>query len=133
MAEGYSLRKAAELAGVPTVTFHGYRNRGIIEADAEDKKAILRYILTNKSDLRKIITKKTLGAVRSLLKRETNIGLAGNFRASGTGERVCPGSDFAVAVEVVTPEASQSPADATRTVSDSDSLRRPFNLDGYSR
>ena len=37
MANGYSLRKAAEQAGVPTMTFHGYKNRGIIKPDVEDK------------------------------------------------------------------------------------------------
>lgn len=38
MKNGYSLRKAAELAGIPTMTFHGYKNRGVIEPDVEDKK-----------------------------------------------------------------------------------------------
>ena len=37
MANGYSLRKAAELAGVPAMTVHGYKNRGIINPDVEDK------------------------------------------------------------------------------------------------
>lgn len=41
MANGYSLRKAAEQAGVPTMTFHGYKNRGIIKPDVEDKNGNL--------------------------------------------------------------------------------------------
>lgn len=41
MEKVHSLRKAAELADVPTMTFHGYKNRGIIEVDVEDKKGNL--------------------------------------------------------------------------------------------
>ena len=36
--KGYSLRQAAKLANLPTMTFAGYRNRGIIELDVADAK-----------------------------------------------------------------------------------------------
>lgn len=41
MENAYSLRKAAEQAGVPTMTFHRYKERGVIEPDVEDKKGNL--------------------------------------------------------------------------------------------
>ena len=99
MTKGYSLRKAAELAGVPTMTFHGYRNREIIEADVEDKKGNLTLYSDEQVGRAKDYYEKSARSRKKPAKEESV-----EFSLQETSKQIALVSE-PVTVEVITLEA----------------------------
>ena len=106
MEKGYSLRKAAELADVPTMTFHGYKNRGIIKADIEDKKGNFTLYSDEQVGRAKDYYEKSVRSRKKSVKKENEA-----LDLQETSEQVAPVSEsvpevtLPVAVEVITLEA----------------------------
>lgn len=102
MANGYSLRKAAEQAGVPTMTFHGYKNRGVIKPDVEDKKGNLTLYSDEQVRGAKDYYEQSSRSRKKSVKEEDEVSVSQekSEQAELVAEITLP-----VAVEVVTLEA----------------------------
>lgn len=102
MEKGYSLRKAAELADVPTMTFHGYKNRGIIKADIEDKKGNFTLYSDEQVGRAKDYYEKSIRSRKKSVKKENE---ALDLQEMAPVSESVPEVTLPVAVEVITLEA----------------------------